>query len=64
MMIVYRCDAFCTDDLFLPNYAREDGWRCGKEKGHVNGHALYSMDGERRLPVAGWYVPKHHREVS
>lgn len=52
---------------YLTNRAviRDDGWRCGKEAGHVNGHCLYSADGETVLDTMGpWALPFDGQVVS
>lgn len=69
------CDAARADETrcpyvnahYLTNRAqvRDDGWRCGKDAGHVNGHYLYSSDGETVLDAMGpWVLPSEHVVVT
>ena len=56
---VLRCPYVSSDPYWMNTTAahRGDGLRCGLEEGHVNQHVLYSADGERILPNAGWTLP-------
>ena len=48
-------DPYWTDSAYGK---REDGLRCGRDAGHPNEHQLWSSDGERLLPNAGWTLPR------
>ena len=54
-----RCPYVSNDPMWTGSAygKREDGLRCGLNAGHVNQHMLYSSDGERVLPNAGWTLP-------
>lgn len=54
-----RCPYVSNDPMWIGSaYAkRADGLRCGENRGHANGHVLYSSEGDRVLPNAGWTLP-------
>lgn len=49
-----RCPYVSTDPYVLYRGDRDDGWRCGREKGHDGAHRLYSADGEHVIYSASW----------
>lgn len=55
-IVLHRCPWVSTDETFTKR-PRADGWRCGLEVDHKNGHILYSEDGEHILSTVGFRLP-------
>lgn len=60
-----RCSYVCTDKWTVGPRTREDGWRCGDTAGHVNGHMLYTSDGEEVMYQGGaWKLPEESEAIQ
>ncbi len=51
-----RCPYVSMDPTYTQDRTRDDGWRCGKEAGHPDRHALYSADGDYTLMTNGQWA--------